>query len=91
MRGHVDMEDVSKQFDAGHKELNYSDSTEKRLDEMIARQKLSDAMAAKLLSENSHLQQRVRQLEEENAALKSGNHKNVSITATNIVSLSPRK
>jgi hypothetical protein len=84
MRGHVDMEDVSKQFDDSKKEMYYDDSKETRIDELLLAKKLSDAMAAKLLSENSHLQKRIRQLEAENAELK----KNQNIKSSLV---SPRK
>ena len=43
------------------------------LNKLIVQKKMSDAMAAKLLCENSILQERIRTLEAENKALLKGN------------------
>jgi ABC-type phosphate transport system auxiliary subunit len=98
MRGHVDMEDVSKQFEVSKNEMYYDDSKETRIDELLRAKKLSDAMAAKLLSENSVLQQRIRQLEDENATLKKGKQDNITTGSRNTTTststlppISPRK
>ena len=99
MRGHVDMEDVSKQFEVSKNEMYYDDSKETRIDELLRAKKLSDAMAAKLLSENSVLQQRIRQLEDENATLKKGKQDNITTagsrntttSTSTLPPISPRK
>ena len=92
------MEDVSKQFEVSKKEMYYDDSKETRIDELLRAKKLSDAMAAKLLSENSVLQQRIRQLEEENATLKkgkqdiaAGSRNTNTSTSPTLPPISPRK
>jgi len=56
-------------------------------------------MAAKLLSENSVLQQRIRQLEDENATLKKGKQDNITTagsrntttSTSTLPPISPRK
>ena len=73
MRGHVDMDTVSQEFDDSRKQMDYSDSAENRIEELIVQKKMSDAMAAKLLCENSILQERIRTLQAENKALLKGN------------------
>ena len=90
MRGHVDMDSVSKEFDDSRKEMDYHDSKEQRIDDLLLAKKMSDAMAAKLLCENSHLQNRVRELEEENSRLRKGSSSSITENAMEI-KMSPRK
>jgi hypothetical protein len=75
--------------------MYYDDSKETRIDELLRAKKLSDAMAAKLLSENSVLQQRIRQLEDENATLKKGKQdtgsRNTTTSTSTLPPISPRK
>jgi cell division protein FtsB len=79
--------------------MYYDDSKETRIDELLRAKKLSDAMAAKLLSENSVLQQRIRQLEDENATLKKGKQDNITTagsrntttSTSTLPPISPRK
>ena len=88
MRGHVDTENVIKQFDDSKREMDLTDDKEKRIANLLAQKKLSDGIAAKLLCENSQLQIRVRQLEAENEAMRNGEE--VKIVSPRQL-ISPRK
>ena len=39
MRGHVDMDTVSQEFDDSRKQMDYSDSAENRIEELIVQKK----------------------------------------------------
>ena len=68
MRGHVDMDHTERQFDEARKE---GEGNRKVIDELRTAKKMAEAMAAKLLVENSHLLQEVERLKEENAKLRA--------------------
>lgn len=77
MRGHVDMNNIEKQFDDSRKQMDMEEkSLENQVEELKAAKQLADALAAKLLVENSQLLKRVQELEEENKKLlNSGNNR----------------
>lgn len=92
MRGHVDTENVIKQFDDSKKEMDFDDDKEKRIATLLAQKKLSDGIAAKLMCENSQLQIQVRQLEAENEALRNGKEAKIVSPRQQLKSMvSPRK
>jgi len=92
MRGHVDTENVIKQFDDSKKEMDFDDDKEKRIATLLAQKKLSDGIAAKLMCENSQLQIQVRQLKAENEALRNGEKAKIVSPRQQLKSMvSPRK
>ena len=76
MRGHVDMNHIEKQFDDSRKQMDKDDRPlEIRLAESESAKQLADALAAKLLVENSQLLKQVQELQEENAKLRGNTSK----------------